>query len=204
MKRTAAATGSTGVPLEVLSALNKKTEPDHVEETLWSNLFPVTDIPDSIYSADTKYREALDIYGKIESELISKDQKIRVPPFFLEDGRLYSFSEFDEINPLSLCISSRPETIQTKQWLDDNTKHQKLVKLLNFNLKDLCRRRGFFHDQKRNRFYVRYTGGAIIPQMLIITHHPEIEDVADTIYTVRKEASYSIAERNEMVKVSEN
>ena len=39
-------------------------------------------------------------------------------------------------------------------------------------------------------------GGRIIPQMLIITHHPEIEDVADTIYTIRKEDSYSIAEKN--------
>jgi exonuclease SbcC len=39
-------------------------------------------------------------------------------------------------------------------------------------------------------------GGRIIPQMLIITHHPEIEDVADTIYTIRKEESYSIAEKN--------
>ena len=36
-------------------------------------------------------------------------------------------------------------------------------------------------------------GGRIIPQMLIITHHPEIIDVADVIYTIRKEDDYSIA-----------
>jgi len=36
-------------------------------------------------------------------------------------------------------------------------------------------------------------GGRIIPQMLIITHHPEIEDVADVIYTVKKEEGYSTA-----------
>jgi DNA repair protein SbcC/Rad50 len=41
-------------------------------------------------------------------------------------------------------------------------------------------------------------GGRIIPQMLIITHHPEIEDVADIIYTIRKEESYSVAEKNTM------
>jgi exonuclease SbcC len=34
-------------------------------------------------------------------------------------------------------------------------------------------------------------GGRIIPQMLIITHHQEIENVADIIYTVKKEDSYS-------------
>ena len=38
-------------------------------------------------------------------------------------------------------------------------------------------------------------GGRIIPQMLIITHHPEIVDVADVIYTVRKDGGYSIAEQ---------
>ncbi|MCJ7635338.1 AAA family ATPase [Candidatus Bathyarchaeota archaeon] len=38
-------------------------------------------------------------------------------------------------------------------------------------------------------------GGRIIPQMLIITHHPEIEDVADTVYSVRKEEGFSIAEK---------
>jgi len=37
-------------------------------------------------------------------------------------------------------------------------------------------------------------GGRIIPQMLIITHHPEIEDVADIVYTVSKKEGYSIAE----------
>jgi exonuclease SbcC len=37
-------------------------------------------------------------------------------------------------------------------------------------------------------------GGRIIPQMLIITHHPEIVDVADVIYTIRKEGGYSVAE----------
>jgi exonuclease SbcC len=37
-------------------------------------------------------------------------------------------------------------------------------------------------------------GGRIIPQMLIITHHPEIEDVADVIYNIKKENGYSISE----------
>lgn len=41
-------------------------------------------------------------------------------------------------------------------------------------------------------------GGRIIPQMLIITHHPEIVDVADVVYTIRKEDGYSIAESGSM------
>jgi len=37
-------------------------------------------------------------------------------------------------------------------------------------------------------------GGRIIPQMLIITHHREIEDVADVIYNVNKKEGYSVVE----------
>jgi exonuclease SbcC len=45
-------------------------------------------------------------------------------------------------------------------------------------------------------------GGRIIPQMLIITHHPEIMDVADVIYTIRKQDDYSIAESGSQVRDS--
>lgn len=43
-------------------------------------------------------------------------------------------------------------------------------------------------------------GGRIIPQMLIITHHPEIVDVADVIYTIKKENGYSVAESGSPLK----
>jgi len=37
-------------------------------------------------------------------------------------------------------------------------------------------------------------GGRIIPQMLVITHHREIEDVADVVYSISKQEGYSIVE----------
>ena len=37
-------------------------------------------------------------------------------------------------------------------------------------------------------------GGRIIPQMLIITHHNEIEEVADVVYAVSKKDGYSTTE----------
>ncbi|MCX8150931.1 MAG: AAA family ATPase [Candidatus Bathyarchaeota archaeon] len=37
-------------------------------------------------------------------------------------------------------------------------------------------------------------GGRIIPQMLIITHHNEIQEVADIVYTVKKTGGYSSIE----------
>jgi exonuclease SbcC len=45
-------------------------------------------------------------------------------------------------------------------------------------------------------------GGRIIPQMLIITHHREIEEVADVVYTVSKKEGYSTAESQSSSKAS--
>jgi len=162
LRRTAESVGATGTPLEVISALSKKAEPDVVEETLWFNLFPVLELPDLVHSADTEYRYASDVYSKIENEIaLRKRRDLDVPPFLLEDEKIYSFSPFDKNNPLVLCINSEPASFPTEQWLKNNTKHQKLVKLLNFNLKDLCRKKGFYYDRDRDRYYVRYYGGQI-------------------------------------------
>jgi exonuclease SbcC len=46
-------------------------------------------------------------------------------------------------------------------------------------------------------------GGRIIPQMLIITHHPEIVDVADVIYTIKKQDDYSVSESGLPMKGSD-
>jgi len=46
-------------------------------------------------------------------------------------------------------------------------------------------------DEERRRELVEimksfFREGATIPQMIIITHHRELEDVADTVYRVEK------------------
>jgi exonuclease SbcC len=41
-------------------------------------------------------------------------------------------------------------------------------------------------------------GGRIIPQMLIITHHSEIEEVADVVYSVKKKEGYSTIESGKL------
>ena len=42
-------------------------------------------------------------------------------------------------------------------------------------------------------------GGRIIPQMLIITHHNEIEEVADVVYSVKKKEGYSSVESGKYI-----
>jgi exonuclease SbcC len=76
---------------------------------------------------------------------------------------------------IALVLSGKVETI----IMDEPTTHldeerrKELVNILN----------SFFRE-----------GGRIIPQMLVITHHREIEDVADVIYSISKKEDYSIIE----------
>jgi exonuclease SbcC len=55
-------------------------------------------------------------------------------------------------------------------------------------------------DEERRRELVNILnsffreGGRIIPQMIVITHHHEIEDAADTIYSVSKKEGFSVVE----------
>jgi len=159
-KRTSERVGGSGVPLYVLSVLSKRATPDIVEETLWSNLFPVKELPDNVYSAITDYRYARDIYDKIFEEFKGR-KDMPIPSFLLRDSRLYCFSPLDEVNPLSLCIKNKPVIHSTLQWLNTPTDNQKLIELLNYNLKDLCATKKFHYDPDRDRYYIRYFNGPV-------------------------------------------
>jgi hypothetical protein len=162
MKRTAQMTGSESTPLEVISVLNKKSQPDSIEETLWFNLFPVTDIPDHIHEASTDFRYPKEVYDHINNEYRKRGlDHIDIPSFFLAEKKIYSFHPFDDSNPLSLCIKTQLTPIPTQEWLVNETKRQGLTKLLNYNLKDLCRKKKFFYDIKRDRYFVKYFGGPV-------------------------------------------
>lgn len=166
LNRTAQNSGAESTPLEILSALNKKTEPDAVEENLWLNLFPVTEIPDYVHVALTDFRYSSEVYDRINSQMQKAGVKnYEIPSFLLADKKIYTFNPFDELNPLSLCTTTVLPAISTTDWLNDNDKQHYLVMLLNFNLKDLCRRKRFKPDRKRNRFFMPYYGTGAVPEV---------------------------------------
>ena len=81
---------------------------------------------------------------------------------------------------IAQVLSGRIETI----IMDEPTTHldeirrKELVNILN----------SFFRE-----------GDRIIPQMIIISHHREIEDVADVIYSVKKQDDYSIVQKGSIM-----
>lgn len=156
--------GSIETPLEVISVLNKKAEPDCVEEKLWFNLFPVTEVPDFVYEAESKCRNAQEVYDQIALHL-SESREKRIPAFFLADKKIYTFAPFDFENPLIHVIGSSRAKIATEKWLTDINGQHKLTMLLNFNLKELCHQRGFYYDRKRDRYFIEYHGG-LLPEVV--------------------------------------
>lgn len=164
LQRTASV-DSNEIPMSVLSALNTKATPDKINETLWFNLFPVDELPDHIYNALTNYRDPREIYNHIREVMPSTGiRNYEIPPFILVDKKIYSFSPFEETNPLSFCTTRIDSTINTEDWLNDPNKHQNLTMLLNFSLKSLCKKKRFSYDHRKMRYFIPYYN-EIVPEV---------------------------------------
>ena len=160
--RTATKADPSDIPIGILSALNNKAEPDSIQEILWSNLFPVNEIPDQIYSATTNYRTLDQIYRRINEECRNTGRdKIHTPAFFLSEKKIFTFTPFDKFNPLAFCTDVILDPIESFNWLINEEKHDHLVMLLNYSLKDLCRRKNFEYDRKKDRYFIKYYGGSL-------------------------------------------
>ena len=160
IKRTAELTGSDLLPIETIQILINKTKPDETQENLWFNLFPVSELPDKIYSAETDCRFAAEVYANIRFAGKHQIRDYYISPFFLGNKRMFTFSPIANNNLLTLCAKSRALEIPTKDWFNDLSKHHDLTELLNFNLKDLLWKRKFYQDAK-GRFFIRYFEGPL-------------------------------------------
>ena len=160
LNRTATKTGGNEIPINALTILNDKTIPDSSEEKLWSNLFPVQEIPDYIHSATTNYQNPREIYQIINTKMRSlRRTNFSVPAFILSEKKIFSFSPINEYNPLTYCVNIVHDPIRTWDWLTYSERHNDLTKLLNYSLKNHCRRRNFIYDKKQNRYYIKYQRG---------------------------------------------
>jgi hypothetical protein len=160
IKRTTELTGSLLLPIETVQVLISKTKPDETQENLWFNLFPVSELPDTIHSAETDCRFATEVYVKISLAGKRQNRDFYISPFFLGNKRMYTFSPIANNNLLTICANSKTMEIPTKDWFDDLSKHHDLTELLNFNLKDLLWKRKFYQDTK-GRFFIRHFEGPL-------------------------------------------
>lgn len=121
-------------------------DPDDVDETLESNLYPVARHPRRWRHAPTTARSFTDV--------VTMTDRGRLPPFILREGRLYSFSDLqDPANPLRAAVSPRQVLEDSVPSASDNRERRWFIELLNKTLREHLYHKGIKFDLKHGRFY---------------------------------------------------
>jgi TIR domain len=112
---------------------------DAVSETLVSNLLPVQELPERIWSDVATTSKKTDVWSSL--------QGVRVPPFTISEGRLYSFFPSDNSeNPFRRFLSGvDPRAEPVSNWFTNADRSRILVSLFNEALQEHA-----FHLRIRN------------------------------------------------------
>lgn len=118
-----------------------------IAEEIYSNLLPITQLPLKIYSATTLFTNGKEVYSKLSG--------LRIPSFYLSEGKIWSFENlFDEDNPLrTICDQTSITAIRAEDWWLDEDKRRWYVNLIMSVLKRHCRRVGLISDSEKERYY---------------------------------------------------
>lgn len=119
-----------GSAINVVAVPGQET-PDAIEESLPSNLFPVTEKPEFLFSDTTSVKAKKEVWNKVKGT---------TPPFFLFGDRLYSFLPADAPKNIfkPFLSGKEPKTEKTADWLADHDKAWQVIGLLNAGLKQRC------------------------------------------------------------------
>ncbi len=125
------------------------------QETLHSNLLPLSQMPKLIYSAPTECSQDQEIRDKLGSAPKT--------PAIIREKRLWTFSNLsDEKSSLRLvCDPSDTKTIKPIEWSGDNDRKQWLVALMNSCLRKKCAALGLIYDPAHGRYYFPPLDGGI-------------------------------------------
>lgn len=113
---------------------------DPVQETLHSNLFPISRLPDRAFSA--ALREAT----------LPSEVRRRVP-CVLHGGRVYAFDDPRENELRSFILHSSVHAVNVGKWRADPDRAHVFHWLLTENIKSHCTRKGMWAQHKGDRVY---------------------------------------------------
>ena len=127
-------------------------DPDEIEETIYSNLFPVTALPKYVYLGNQRE------YDDVSIKVLLKQEGV-FPNFFHKfkqwNDKIVTFENLDnEQNTYRKLVHTdtiRRESIEG--WIQDPDKNRIIVELLNRELKHYAMNKGMFHFREKNRLY---------------------------------------------------
>ena len=120
---------------------------DCINERIISNLFPVIELPEYVFSTDTPLRD--------KSDIGEHSTSTSHPPFLLREGRLWTFTDLRNESD-SFGTAVRPKTVcreQFEPWFSDADRGRWAVELLNICLKENAWRRFLRLDKDRHRYF---------------------------------------------------
>src|SRR5712692_2455819 len=120
---------------------------DRITERIVSNLFPVIELPEHVFSTDTPLRDKADIHRYSTS--------VPPPPFLLREGRLWTFRDLrNETGSFgtAVCASTVRED-HFEPWFSDADRGRWAIELLNICLKENAWRRFLRLDKDRHRYF---------------------------------------------------
>ncbi|MFE6555169.1 HNH endonuclease [Streptomyces sp. NPDC057746] len=131
--------GRSNVPSEL---------PPMVNDTVYSNVLPVTQMPRYIYGAPCSAGRENEIRPAATSAGT-------MTPFILREGRLWAFQDLrDSNNPFADAVAcTETERFPTKEWWTDPDRLGWYVALLNRSLNKLTGRLGLRLDHDHHRYY---------------------------------------------------
>lgn len=134
------------VDLAIPSEL-ERVSPDPVSESLALNLFPVENLPGTVYAAESIGLQRTDILSAI-----GYDPRV---PFVLWEKKLWTFEDLE--SPFSRLargtISNTAETRETEQMLNDERRRPLVLDLLNQVLRTVLQGKGIRLDRRKRRYY---------------------------------------------------
>jgi len=126
-------------------------EPDEVEETIYGNLFEVTQLPKFIYSGDQKF-DGVSIKVFLKQENIFPEWYHK---FKIWNGKILTFENLYDVGNVygKLVQTSSIKKEPIDKWLEDPDKNRIIVELLNRELKHYAMGKGFFYFDDKNKLY---------------------------------------------------
>jgi hypothetical protein len=139
---------------EIRRVVQGKCTPQYVQDTVYSTLFPVLQMPQYIYTAPCRYSDQEEGQAK-QLILPPTHGGLDVYPFLIRDGKLLCFQDLSFQNgPFrELIRPGKLERNDSIDWWDDENCMKWYMALLNRSLNKLTGRRGLNLDKEHHRYY---------------------------------------------------